>query len=142
MQELAAPYWLALRMAGWLCVLPLLLRVRTLPVLLGSIDAQRKLEGGRRPDLDRVVAVAVRVAHLRVFRSPLFPRICMRQSMILYRTLTRLGFPAVIHFGVHKKAAKFWGHSWVTVNGLPLAEPYPAGVFAEVYSYPIRTNRE
>jgi len=78
----------------------------------------------------------VRVCHLRLFRVSLFPRACLRQSLALYYLLSRLGYAVTIHFGVRKEEDILQGHSWVTVQGTPLAEHTPVEIFHVVYSYP------
>jgi hypothetical protein len=82
------------------------------------------------------VQLVVRVCQLRVFRSRLFPRACLRQSLALYYVLSRVGYPVIIHFGVRKEEDTLQGHSWVTVQGTPVAEQTPADVFHVVYVYP------
>jgi hypothetical protein len=47
-----------------------------------------------------------------------------------------MGYAVTIHFGVHKVGEELRGHSWVTIQGTPVAESIPAGVFHCVYSYP------
>ena len=86
--------------------------------------------------MQRLVQLVVRVCHLRLFRAPLFPRACLRQSLALYYVLSRLGYAVTIHFGVHKAEGMLQGHSWVTVQGTPVAEPNPGAMFHVVYSYP------
>jgi hypothetical protein len=86
--------------------------------------------------MDRMVRLVVRVCHLRCFRPPLFPRACLRQALALYYMLRRLGYPAAIHFGIHKAEEALHGHSWVTVQGQIVAESMPVEAFHEVYSYP------
>ena len=65
-----------------------------------------------------------------------FPRPCLRQSLTLYRVLTRMGYPVEIHFGVRKAGDDLQGHSWVTIEGKPVADRTRMDVFKAVYSYP------
>ena len=92
-------------------------------------------------DLENTLAVVTTVCQFRLFRFPLFPRACLRQSLTMYRVLTAMGYPVMIHFGVRKQGAAFVGHSWVTLNGRPLAER-GSPEFTAVYSYPLPTDRE
>ena len=92
-------------------------------------------------DLSRVAAVVHRVCRLCLFSLPLFPRACMRHSLLLYRELTRMGYPATIHFGVRRESAGLVGHSWVTVNGAPVGERGPLPSLAITYSYSASTIR-
>jgi len=92
-------------------------------------------------DLDRTIRIVVSVSQLRMFRLRLFPRDCLRQSLLLYRTLRCMGHPAVIHFGVRKDGALL-GHSWVTLDGAALAERISLKTFTTVYSHPRTLNSE
>jgi hypothetical protein len=129
--------WCAVCLGVWLCRLPVLLRVYTLPALLQRLTpAGRQQARSRALEMDQAVRVVMWVCHLRPFRGPLFPRVCLRQALALYYVLTRLGYPAEIYFGVYKDKKEFHGHSWVTVQGKPIAERTPPEVFRVVYSYP------
>jgi hypothetical protein len=133
-------YWLAIKSGGWLCVLPLLLRIYSLPVLLQRITGREKRKGDRLClDVDRSAGVIGRVCQLRLFRLPFFPRDCLRQSLVLYNALTGMGYPAIIHFGVQKQRSALEGHSWVTLHGRPIGEQGSVRAFATVYSYPVST---
>jgi hypothetical protein len=135
-------YWLVVRLVLWMCTLPVLLRVRSLPVLLKSFTADanwRSYASVLR--LERTVELVERLCRARCFRPPLFPRACLRQSLILYRALTGMGYPAVVHFGVQRDGSSLLrGHSWVTLHGRTLAEPAEPFEFVEVYSYPRSTT--
>ena len=139
-QELTAwvsQVWFAGRLGVWLCVLPIFLRVYTLPAFLHRLTHVQRHPPSRNPlELDHVVRIAVRVCQLRLFRLSLFPRACLRQALALYHVLTRMGYPVEIHFGVHKDGEDLRGHSWVMLQGKPLAERTRTAVFTTVYSYP------
>jgi len=136
-------YLLAVRSGLWLCVLPLLLRICSLPLLLQYNTVRTKRKGERRSlDMDRAVHVVERVCRLRFFRLPLFPRDCLRQSLVVHRTLTRMGYPAIIHFGVQRRGDEIEGHSWVSLHGKRVAEHSPSSAFAVVYSYPLQEDYE
>lgn len=131
-------YWFAAKVMVRCCWFPILLQFRTLPELLEQLT-QRKGQKGRRtcPTLDRAVEIIVRVSHLRPFRIPLFPRTCLRQSLALYDMLTYLGYAVTIHFGILKRGEQLRGHSWVTLEGKPVAENGdPVACHRVVYSYP------
>ena len=130
-------YWLALRSSLWLCLLPLFLRIYSLPMLLQCISARGKRKSERSwLDVNRSADVIGRVCQLRFFGLPPFPRACLRQSLVLYRALTGMEYPAVIHFGVQKRGTSLEGHSWVTLYGQPIGERVSVRAFATVYSYP------
>lgn len=130
-----AELWFAVRLGVWLCFLPILLSICSLPKLLQHFTAGGRAARKNALQMDRAVAIVVRLCQMRLFRLPIFPRACLRQSLALYHTLTRMGYPVEIHFGVHKDGEELRGHSWVTMQGKPVAET-PTEIFQIVYSYP------
>jgi hypothetical protein len=124
-------------MAVWLCELPVLLPMLPLPALLRRMSARatHPPRAGDALQPEVVAAVAVRVCRLPMFRMRPFPRACMRQSLVLFRALTTMGYPATIHFGVRKDGQNVEGHSWVTLYGRPLAESGSVEAFAALYSF-------
>jgi hypothetical protein len=126
----------------WLCGLPLWLRRHTLPGLLARLTPAggAPLSSSRAPDMHRLVQHIVWLCRLPLFRASLFPRACLRQSLALYYALSRRGYAVTIHFGVRKEEGVLQGHSWVTVQGIPVAEPTPVEVFRVVYTYPPMTT--
>ena len=48
-----------------------------------------------------------------------------------------MGYPVEIHFGVMKDSKNFHGHSWVTMQGEPVADTARNEIFKVVYSYPM-----
>lgn len=129
--------WLAIQIGVLLCQLPVLLRLYALPTLLHRLTP-RDPTGMTAPDeeRDRAVRLVLRVCQLRLFRTRLFPLVCLRQSLTLYYTLTRLGYPVMIHFGVRKGKEELQGHSWVTVKGMPVTERGDSSPYRIVYTYP------
>ncbi len=130
--------WFAAKVMVRCCWLPILLRFRTLPELLEQLTQRKGQRRKRiRPTLDRAVQIIVRVCHLRPFRRPFFPRTCLRQALALYDMLTYLGYAVIIHFGILKMGEELRGHSWVTLDGKPIAENGDPGACHHiVYSYP------
>lgn len=130
--------WLVARVFWSTCLLPLQMRSASLPVLLQRMTARPPSRGVQLTSLsvERVSRVVPRICQNRLFRTELFPRACVRQSLALYRTLTGLGYPVVIHFGVRKDGDTVTGHSWVTLDGQVIAERPSDGKFEPVYSYP------
>ncbi|MFZ1744666.1 MAG: lasso peptide biosynthesis B2 protein [Nitrospirales bacterium] len=131
-------YLFAAHVSMRLCWFPILLHFCTLPELLEQLT-KREGQRGRKslPTLDRAVQIIVRVCHLRPFRGRLFPRTCLRQALALYDMLTYLGYAVTIHFGILKIGEEFRGHSWVTLDGKPVAENRDPGVSHHiVYFYP------
>jgi hypothetical protein len=129
--------WHAVRVGVWLLGLPIRLRRQPLPRLLDRLAVVKgQPSSGSRQEVDRMVRLVVWVCHLRCFRLSLFPRACLRQALVLYYTLCRMGYPVAIHFGVHKAEEALYGHSWVTVQSQVVAESMSVEVFHKVYSYP------
>jgi len=130
-------FWQAVRVGVWLLGLPIRLHRQSLPGLLDRLTVVKgQPSSGSPQEMERTIRLVVWVCRLRCFRLPLSPRACLRQALTLYYTLRRMGYPATIHFGVHKAEEALHGHSWVSVQGQVVAEPMPVEAFHEVYSYP------
>jgi Transglutaminase-like superfamily len=127
---------LALNVLIWLFTLPALLHVHTIPKLLKRLAAGRKEQSRSTVNFNDAVGIVTRICNLRPFRARIFPKLCLRQSLALYRTLTQMGYPVQIHFGVRKNDKTFSGHSWVTLRGEAVADTTQSGIFKAVYSYP------
>jgi hypothetical protein len=127
-------YICAARVGVWLCRIAVSVRSDSLPALCRRASACRPISAGRL-DLARVVAIVARVCQLPLFSVSCFPRPCLRQSLALYRELTRMGYPAAIHFGVRRDGSDLAGHCWVTVNGVPVAEPQSISSLSVTYSH-------
>ena len=161
--------WLALRVGGWLCVLPILVKIYSLPGLLerlsrkgrGNRDNTKKVapftlalpykRRGHRDDkgdnvlkenigMERAIGIVARVCDLRLFRLAIFPRLCLRQSLALYRTLNNMNYPVDFHLGVSNRTGKVLAHSWVTFEGRPVSGNAENDSFKIVYSYPKKSN--
>jgi Transglutaminase-like superfamily len=62
---------------------------------------------------------------------------CMLRSLVLYRFLREAGIPVQVNFGVERDGDALKGHSWLTLDGVPYAEPAdPTSRFRIVYRYP------
>jgi hypothetical protein len=126
----------SVRVGGWLCLLPILLRIYSLSTLLQRLNQVRGKCRRDTHDVEQVVHIVVRVCNLRPFNWQIFPRRCLRQSLSIYRTLIQFGYPAEIHFGIRKDDADLVGHSWVTMQGKTVADRAQSDLFKVVYSYP------
>ena len=120
----------------WLCWLPLMLRIQTIPSLLKRLAGSEAHLKKTQLELGEVIWIVTRVCNLRVFRSRVFPKLCLRQSLTLYRALANMGYPVGIHFGVRKDENNLTGHSWVTMEGRPVADTTSSAIFKVVYSHP------
>jgi hypothetical protein len=125
---------LALDVFFWLWSLPLLLRIYSVPTLLQQLSAGTRSK--HKPISEReVIGVVARVCNLRPFRSRIFPKQCLRQSLCLCRALIALGYPVQIHFGVRKDGRELTGHCWLTIDGKPVADTSDSSTFKPVYSH-------
>lgn len=127
-------YLCAARVGSWLCYCAVVVRWYSLSTLCRRASARPRI-GSERLDVPRVVAIVRRVCGLPLFSLPIFPRTCMRQSLALYRELTRMGYSPAIHFGVRREGVELIGHSWVTVDGTPVAESRSLQLLSVTYSY-------
>jgi len=112
----------------------------SLPALLQRISKIKTRRNGL--DLQRSIHIADRVCELRVFRLWFFPHHCLKRSLVLYRELTRMCCPAMIHFGVQRQGRGISGHSWVTLHGVPVGEHIAITSFSNLYSYPDKNRTE
>ncbi len=126
---------LALNVLLWLLWLPVVLRIYCVPTLLTRISGRTRDKLPTASELEQAIGIVSFVCGLRAFRLRLFPQRCLRQSLTLYRALSRMGFPVEIHFGVVKNQDTFRAHSWVTLEGQPVADTAHSGSFKRVYSY-------
>jgi hypothetical protein len=132
---------LGTRVIGLLCLLPILEKFHTLPALLERLAPIRPRK--EMPDafaMEQVVSLVLGICHRRPFRSRIFPKACLRQSLVLYHTLTHMGYPVEFHLGVRKKGEDFIAHSWIAVEGKPVADTTTTGELKIVYAYPNNVN--
>jgi hypothetical protein len=120
----------------WLFWLPVVLRIHAIPILLERLGRSEKRVRKLPIELREAIGIVTRVCNLSLFRSRVFPKLCLRQSLALYRTLSQMGYPVEIHFGALKDGEDLYGHSWVTMHGEPLADTARSAIFKVVYSYP------
>ena len=128
---------LALSVALWLFRLPIVVRIYSIPGLLERLT--RTARSHKRQtvlELKEAVPIVTRICHLRLFGARVFPRACLRQSLTLYRVLSRMGYPVEIRFGVRKDGDDLLGHSWVTIEGKTVADGTQTYLFKAVYSHP------
>ena len=130
----------AVRVGWWLCWSAPFVRWCSLPTVCRHASVRAPVPASRL-DPARIVAIVWRVSRLSLFSLPIFPRTCMRQSLALYRELTRMGYPAAIHFGIRREGTEISGHSWVTMRGVAIAESRSLQGLTVTYSYPITTIR-
>ena len=115
-----ADAWLAVRMAGWRLVLPLM--KRRLP-LARLVRLMWRGEQARptTPQREARIAGLARV----VYRSDHVSRRgnCLERSLVLYRYLSAAGADPQLVVGIRSGEAAVRGHAWITVRGEPIEEP-------------------
>jgi hypothetical protein len=130
----------AARMCLWVCWLSVQLRAHSARTLVQSGMLERRLPATLPPARD-AVRITRRVCRLRLFRLPLFPKICLRESLALYGVLSRLQHPVQLHIGIRKDGAALSGHSWITCSDCSLAPVEDRSSFKVLYSSPLNAAR-
>jgi transglutaminase superfamily protein len=134
MLRLVKKYWTVLRVGLVVLWVRLLLRGKSLPLVLDRLNPcsmAGRLDGAVMGDLVRYVD-----RWLQLFpynkKGNCFPR-----SLALYWFARRLGYPVLFHCGVRKEVSNLDGHAWLTLDRQPFHE---AGQhwqrFTVTFSYP------
>jgi len=98
---------------------------------------QGQAPGARRQAPDRSDLILQLTDRILERRVALLRPSCMLRSLVLFRFLREAGIPVCVHFGVAREDAGLRGHSWLTLDGAPFAEPTdPSPRFQIVYSFP------
>lgn len=122
------------RALGWRERRQLLLIAITLPcidVLLRVFGYRQLLawierampQRGVTPDLERGIATGKVLAAQAALASagiPLFNTSCLRQSLLVYWRLRRLGLAPVLQLGIRPLPGKLDAHAWVELDGTAL----------------------
>ena len=111
---------LALRMAGWRLVLPLVKGRLPLPRLVRLMWAGERARRVR-PEREARIADLARIVYRSEHVSR--PGNCLERSLVLYRYLSAAGADPHLVVGVRGGEAAVRGHAWVTVRGEPVEEP-------------------
>ena len=127
-----ADLWLALRMAGWLPLLPLLKYALPLPRLARLMSAAGS--GPRQPERERRIVI---LGHwLYKFGTLGRYDCCLERSLVTYRYLCRANAAPELVVGFRKEGGRTLGHVWVLLDGEPvhdspaeLGEYVPLAVF-------------
>ena len=114
--------FLALRMAFWVAVLSVLIKVLPLPRALKFIAPKRP--GARVPE---ALATQERIARLldSVLSADffVFTPICWKRAPVLHRYLALNGIETRVVFGVCREGEDaLSGHAWLEANGKPILE--------------------
>lgn len=109
-------------------VIPAALRVLPLRATLRLCDAWPRTRGPHtRPE-----ALARRVDRwLARGRGPWRPT-CLTRTLVLYTMLRQHGHAPRLHLGASGSAGHFSAHSWVSLGGVPVAEPHLPSAYREL----------
>lgn len=127
--------FLILRMALWVSLLSLFVKLRPLPRALKLVAAKSKgrtahHEAERMNELARAMDSLLR-AELFVFKP-----ICWKRAAVLHRYLTLSGIDSRIVFGVRRgPKGEVDGHAWLESNGTPILEA-TAPNYKVTYAFP------
>lgn len=131
---------LAARMAAWVVVLSLLVRLLPLPRALSLVEPRRSRLYARRASRDGRDDVQERLA--RILDSLLaadlwvFTPTCWKRAPVLRRYLALSGIETRILFGLRRDGREATaGHAWLEADGVPLLESTPPD-YKVTYSYP------
>ena len=87
--------------------------------------------------LDVVLWLLALPMALRIHGVPILLKRLAADAKQKKRTILELeGYPVGIHFGVRKDKNNLTGHSWVTMEGKPVADTTSSAIFKVVYSHP------
>ena len=117
--------FLMLRMASWILVLSLVVRLYSLPRALRIVSTSTKSKPLSRRDQrnELAAALASAVDALLAINLFVFKPICWKRAAVLHRYLALQGAATRILFGVRKdKDGLLAGHAWLEAGGKPLLE--------------------
>lgn len=129
--------WLICRMAWWVGVLSIAVRLRPLPRALQIVSGSRDgLQGDVVCDTKVADALASAIDQLLSVDLLIFKPICWKRAAILHRYLTGKGITSRIRFGVRNDpTGKVIGHAWVESGGRPILESQPLD-YVVTYTFP------
>jgi hypothetical protein len=123
------------RTSGWLAGAEVTLLMAALPMALRLIPWRRlarfALSNCARADVAEHLRWVERVAARSGWRAWSG---CLPRALLRCRYLRALGVPAVLHVGLRRRAMRWEGHAWVTVEGELYAERPPADPFVAMWS--------
>ena len=114
---------LILRMAAWISILSLLVKVQPLPRALQMVSVTAPRDSLKAStETERRLATAVDL--LLATDVLIFKPICWKRAAILHRYLALHGTATRIVFGMRRAAdGRVDGHAWLEVAGKPILEP-------------------
>jgi len=109
----AAKVGIGLRGAVGLVGLTIRLRRQSVPTLFQEIEGHRGVRGDGGFDYDTLARIVKRTGGQRFWFDGLFPRRCLREALMTYRTCTEAGIAVRLFIGVRKDGGRLLAHSWV-----------------------------
>jgi len=130
-----AEAWLLVRMAGWLTLLSVAVKLLPLPRALSLVSTKtRNRAEASEPETQRRLAAAVDL--LLKTDLLIFKPICWKRAALLHRYLALNGIKSQIVFGMRKESdGRLAGHAWLERNGVPILEA-AAPNYAVTYCFP------
>lgn len=130
--------FLIFRMALWVSLLSLAVKLRPLPRALELIAAKPKTPAADRAEPSEETMTRLARAIDLLLRTDLFvfKPICWKRAAVLHRYLTLSGINSRIVFGVRRGAqGEVDGHAWLESNGAPILEPTTPN-YKVTYAFP------
>jgi hypothetical protein len=128
--------WFLTRVAALCTCLPALLRLLPLPRLLHLLDPTHPESPttSMGPLRHQVWLVHGLLNHNR----GILGHSCLRRSLVLFRSLRRVGYPVAIVFGISHGDGGLEGHAWLELENHPVAEPKgKVDSFRAIYRFPL-----
>ena len=133
-----AESFLIFRMAVWVSVLSLLVKLRPLPRALELVAAKPRTAPANSAEaaeetMNRLARTIDLLLRTEMF---VFKPICWKRAAVLHRYLTLNGIDSRIVFGVRRGAqGEVDGHAWLESNGAPILEA-TAPNYKVTYAFP------
>ena len=124
------------RMAWWVSVLSLAVRVRPLPQALAIVSGSTETASGKTFDVGVANYLARTVDQLLSIDMLMFRPICWKRATVLRRYLSKNGISSHILFGVRNEGGGVvTGHAWLVSGGMPILEKQPID-YVVTYTFP------
>ena len=124
------------RMAWWVSVLSVAVRVRPLPQALAIVSGSTETTNGKNFDVGVANYLARTVDQLLSIDMLMFRPICWKRAAVLRRYLSKNGISSNILFGVRNEGTGVvTGHAWLESGGMPILEKQPID-YVVTYTFP------
>ncbi len=132
---------LLLRMAGWVLLLSIAVKVFPLPRALGLVATKTRLPS-QTPATQTQKRLAQAIDLLLKTDLFILKPICWKRAALLHRYLALNGIETRIVFGMRRDPdGSVSGHAWLEANGRPILEK-SAPNYAVTYAFPSRDALE